>query len=217
MGVKDTPGRRTNLSLWNHPGDDIYGMIARSRRMVDAMEQLLGDEVYHYHSKMSQGAEGRRRVGMAPGLRLLVQQRLPLSRHGELPDRRRSRHARRTAACRCSAARTCWAASSTAGSASRPAPIPSASNVALERLELVYCEMPARRRALLPRQPAASLRPEHSATIRAGRLLCCYNTKRQRSVQRVASPALHAARQKCPTARSRQVGAKQECGWGKRF
>jgi ectoine hydroxylase len=53
MDVKDTQGRRTNLSLWNHPGDDIYGAIARSRRVVDAMEQLLGDEVYHYHSKLS--------------------------------------------------------------------------------------------------------------------------------------------------------------------
>lgn len=28
-------------------------MIARSHRMVDANEQLLGDEVYHYHSKLS--------------------------------------------------------------------------------------------------------------------------------------------------------------------
>ena len=53
MDVKDTQGRRTNLSLWNHPGDDIYGMIARSEKIVDGMEQLLGDEVYHYHSKMS--------------------------------------------------------------------------------------------------------------------------------------------------------------------
>ena len=53
MGVKDAAGRRTNLSLWNHPANDIYGMIARSERMVNAVEQLLGDEVYHYHSKLS--------------------------------------------------------------------------------------------------------------------------------------------------------------------
>jgi ectoine hydroxylase len=50
--VKDASGRQSKLSLWNHPGDDIYGMISRGRRMVDAMEQLLGEEVYHYHSKM---------------------------------------------------------------------------------------------------------------------------------------------------------------------
>lgn len=53
MDVKDTAGRKTNLSLWNHPGDDIYGAVARSERIVNAMEQLLGGEVYHYHSKMS--------------------------------------------------------------------------------------------------------------------------------------------------------------------
>src|SRR5690606_41903628 len=53
MDVKDTAGRRTNLSLWNHPGDDIYGMIARAERTVAAMEQPLGDAVYHYHSKLT--------------------------------------------------------------------------------------------------------------------------------------------------------------------
>jgi len=34
-------------------GEDIYGTVARCPRIVDAMEQLFGDEVYHYHSKMS--------------------------------------------------------------------------------------------------------------------------------------------------------------------
>jgi ectoine hydroxylase len=53
MDVKDTQGRRTNLSLWNHPGDDFYGTLARCERMVNSVEQLLGDEVYHYHSKLS--------------------------------------------------------------------------------------------------------------------------------------------------------------------
>ena len=40
------------LSLWNHPGDGVYGMVARSERIVDSVEQLIGGEVYHYHSKM---------------------------------------------------------------------------------------------------------------------------------------------------------------------
>ncbi len=53
MEVIDTKGRSTNLSLWNHPGDDIYGAICRCRRVVDSMEQLLEEEVYHYHSKLS--------------------------------------------------------------------------------------------------------------------------------------------------------------------
>ena len=36
MAVRDSAGRKTNLSLWNHPGDDIYGTIARSERIVDS-------------------------------------------------------------------------------------------------------------------------------------------------------------------------------------
>lgn len=34
------------------PEDTIYGAIVRSRRIVQSMEQLLADEVYHYHHKM---------------------------------------------------------------------------------------------------------------------------------------------------------------------
>lgn len=40
------------LTVWNQPGDDIYGMFARGSRLVDSMEALLEGEVYHYHSKM---------------------------------------------------------------------------------------------------------------------------------------------------------------------
>ena len=52
FGRADGEGGQVRLSLWNHPGDGIYGMFARCRRVVDAVEQLLDDEVYHYHSKM---------------------------------------------------------------------------------------------------------------------------------------------------------------------
>jgi ectoine hydroxylase len=48
----DGEGGKVRLSLWNHPGDNIYGMFARCERMVNRAEELLGDEVYHYHSKM---------------------------------------------------------------------------------------------------------------------------------------------------------------------
>jgi len=50
--LDDGEGNRVRLSLWNHPGDGIYGMFARCRRIVDSVEQLIGGEVYHYHSKM---------------------------------------------------------------------------------------------------------------------------------------------------------------------
>jgi len=48
----DGEGGRIRLSLWNHPGDGIYGMYARCQRIVDRAEQILDDEAYHYHSKM---------------------------------------------------------------------------------------------------------------------------------------------------------------------
>ncbi len=48
----DGAGHPVRLSLWNHPGDGIYGMFARCHRVVDTVEQVLGEEAYHYHSKM---------------------------------------------------------------------------------------------------------------------------------------------------------------------
>jgi ectoine hydroxylase len=48
----DGEGGRVRLTVWNQPGDNVYGMYARGRRIVDSMEAILGGEVYHYHSKM---------------------------------------------------------------------------------------------------------------------------------------------------------------------
>ncbi len=52
MGWPDGAGGLSKITLWNHPGDDIYGMIARSERIVESITRLIGDEVYHYHSKL---------------------------------------------------------------------------------------------------------------------------------------------------------------------
>jgi ectoine hydroxylase len=49
---KDGEGGNVRLSLWNHPGDTLYGMVARCESIVDSATKLLNDEVYHYHSKM---------------------------------------------------------------------------------------------------------------------------------------------------------------------
>ena len=51
-GRRDGEGGSVRLSLWNHPGDGIYGMFARCERVTNAAEQILNDEAYHYHSKM---------------------------------------------------------------------------------------------------------------------------------------------------------------------
>jgi len=52
FGKTDGEGGTVRLSLWNHPTDTIYGMVARSEALVSSAEKLLGGEVYHYHSKM---------------------------------------------------------------------------------------------------------------------------------------------------------------------
>ncbi len=52
FGRADGEGGTVRLSLWNHPGDGIYGMFARCERVVRGAEKILGGEVYHYHSKM---------------------------------------------------------------------------------------------------------------------------------------------------------------------
>ncbi|MDX1944372.1 MAG: phytanoyl-CoA dioxygenase family protein [Pirellulaceae bacterium] len=51
-GRKDATGHETKLALWNHAGEDLYSMFARSLRIVERMEQALGGEVYLYHMKM---------------------------------------------------------------------------------------------------------------------------------------------------------------------
>jgi len=52
FGRADGEGGTVRLSLWNHPGESIYGMFARCRRIVDSAEKILEGEAYHYHSKM---------------------------------------------------------------------------------------------------------------------------------------------------------------------
>lgn len=49
----DKEGNTTRISLKNTIGEDIYSAVTSCHRIVDSMEQLLGDEVYHYHHKMT--------------------------------------------------------------------------------------------------------------------------------------------------------------------
>lgn len=54
--VTDSTGKHSKLSLWFTPGEDVYGMMLRSERMVDAAARLLDSEapVCHYHTKLMQ-------------------------------------------------------------------------------------------------------------------------------------------------------------------
>ena len=49
----DTEGGNTRISLWNRAGDSVYGIAARSERMVGTAETLIGEPVYHYQSKLT--------------------------------------------------------------------------------------------------------------------------------------------------------------------
>ncbi len=56
LDLNDQSGKKTRLSLWFKPGNDVFGYLTRSEKMVRSVEQLLdGDApVCHFHSKLMQ-------------------------------------------------------------------------------------------------------------------------------------------------------------------
>jgi phytanoyl-CoA hydroxylase len=54
--LNDQQGKKTKLTLWYKPGNDAYGLLTRSERMVTSANQLMeGDSaVCHFHSKLMQ-------------------------------------------------------------------------------------------------------------------------------------------------------------------
>jgi len=54
--LNDQTGKKTKLTLWYNPGDDAYGLLTRSRRMVDSTDSLLdgNSAICHFHSKLMQ-------------------------------------------------------------------------------------------------------------------------------------------------------------------
>ena len=56
LDLNDESGKKTKLSLWFTPGDNIFGYLARSEKVVNSISQLLGSDspVCHFHSKLLQ-------------------------------------------------------------------------------------------------------------------------------------------------------------------
>ena len=56
LDLNDQTGKKTKLSLWFTPGNDIFGYLTRSERMVNRVAQLLDSDapVCHFHSKLMQ-------------------------------------------------------------------------------------------------------------------------------------------------------------------
>lgn len=50
--LKDASGRASKLSLWSDVGDDVFGAVTTSPRVVNAVRMLLREDVYHWHSKV---------------------------------------------------------------------------------------------------------------------------------------------------------------------
>ena len=51
-GKRDASGAETKLAVRNELEESPYSAIVRSRRVALTMQELLDDEVYHYHHKM---------------------------------------------------------------------------------------------------------------------------------------------------------------------
>jgi ectoine hydroxylase-related dioxygenase (phytanoyl-CoA dioxygenase family) len=56
LDLNDQTGRKTKLSLWFTPGNDVFGYMTRSERMIHAITPLLDSDapVCHFHSKLMQ-------------------------------------------------------------------------------------------------------------------------------------------------------------------
>ena len=56
LDLNDQTGKKTKLSLWFTPGNDIFGYLTRSEKMVNGVAQLIDSKapVCHFHSKLMQ-------------------------------------------------------------------------------------------------------------------------------------------------------------------
>jgi ectoine hydroxylase-related dioxygenase (phytanoyl-CoA dioxygenase family) len=56
INVTDQTGKNSKLSLWFTPGNDVFGYLTRSERIVNSVAALLDSDapVCHFHSKLMQ-------------------------------------------------------------------------------------------------------------------------------------------------------------------
>src|ERR1700754_903270 len=49
--LNDQTGKKTKLTLWYNPGNDAYGLLTRSQRIVGSVDDLLvgASPVCHFH------------------------------------------------------------------------------------------------------------------------------------------------------------------------
>ena len=56
VDLNDQTGKKTRLTLWFTPGEDVYSLMLRSNRMVNSVARLLDSSapVCHFHTKLMQ-------------------------------------------------------------------------------------------------------------------------------------------------------------------
>lgn len=56
LDLNDQSGKKTKLSLWFTPGNDVFGYLTRSEKMINGVAALLDSDapVCHFHSKLMQ-------------------------------------------------------------------------------------------------------------------------------------------------------------------
>ncbi len=54
--LNDQSGKKTKLTLWYTPGNDAYGLLTKSERMINSVDQLMdgNSAICHFHSKLMQ-------------------------------------------------------------------------------------------------------------------------------------------------------------------
>ena len=54
--LNDQAGKKTKLTLWYTPGNDAYGLLTKSKRMIYSVDKLMdgNSAVCHFHSKLMQ-------------------------------------------------------------------------------------------------------------------------------------------------------------------
>jgi ectoine hydroxylase-related dioxygenase (phytanoyl-CoA dioxygenase family) len=54
--LNDQTGKKTKLTLWYKPGNDAYGLLTRSQKMIESVDKLMdgNSPVCHFHSKLMQ-------------------------------------------------------------------------------------------------------------------------------------------------------------------
>jgi ectoine hydroxylase-related dioxygenase (phytanoyl-CoA dioxygenase family) len=54
--LNDQTGKKTKLALWYKPGNDAYGLLSKSKRIIESVNKLMDGNapVCHFHSKLMQ-------------------------------------------------------------------------------------------------------------------------------------------------------------------